>query len=77
MKRNLFLKSEAQTNSNNKPKFLNVNFLDTFCVCLKKMRENVSVFHTSYFTYLGYSLCRKLTKSLVLHRFGEIFAHAI
>ena len=40
MKGNFFLNLEAQRNSKNKPKFLNVNFLDTFCVCSRKMREN-------------------------------------
>ena len=39
MKGNLFLKLEAQTNSKNKPKFLNINFLDTFCICSRKNGE--------------------------------------
>ena len=32
-----FSKLEAQANSKNKPKFLNITFLDTFCIC---SREN-------------------------------------
>ena len=31
MKGNLFLKLEGKANSKNKPNFLNVTFLDTFC----------------------------------------------
>ena len=40
MKGNVFLKLEAQINSKNKPKCLNANFLDTFCICSKKKGEN-------------------------------------
>ena len=43
MKGNLFLKCKAQTKGKNKPKFLNINFLDTFCICPRKngkMGEN-------------------------------------
>ena len=78
MKGNLFLKLKGQTNNKNKLKFLNVTFLNKFCIC---SRENGGkwclCFNTSYFTYFWYSLCRKLTKSLALHGFGEIFTHAI
>ena len=78
MKGNLFLKLEAQTNSKNKPTFLNVNFLDTFCICSRKNEVKWCLcFNTSYITYFWYSLCRKLTKSLVWHGFGKIFTHAI
>ena len=78
MKGNLFLKLEAQTNSKNKPKFLNINFLDTFCTCSRKNGEKWCLcFNTSYFTYFWYSLCRKLTKSLASQGFGEIFTHAV
>ena len=75
MKGNLFLNLEAQKNSKNKPEFLNVNFLDTFCICSRKNEGKWCVcFNASYFKYFWYSLCRKLTKSLALHGFGEIFA---
>ena len=75
---NLFLKVEPQTNSKDKPKFLNVNFLDTFCICSRKNGgKGCLCFNTSYITYFRYSLCRKLTKGLALHGFGEIFTHAI
>ena len=77
MKGNLFLNLEAQKNSKNKPEFLNVNFLDTFCICSRKNEGKWCVcFNASYFKYFWYSLCRKLTKSLALHDFGEIFADA-
>ena len=36
MKVNLFLELEGQANSKNKPKFLNVTFLDTFSIFQKK-----------------------------------------
>ena len=75
---NLFLKVERQTNSKDKPKFLKVNFLDTFCICSRKNGgKGCPCFNTSYITYFRYSLCRKLTKGLALHGFGEIFTHAI
>ena len=35
-----FSKTWGKTNSKNKPKFLNVTFLDTFCIYSKKMGEN-------------------------------------
>ena len=78
MKGNLFLKLEGKTNSKNNPKFLNVTFLDTFCICSRKnggkwcLRLIQPILH-----FFGYNLCRKLTKSLALHSFEEIFDHSI
>ena len=40
MKGNLFLKLEEKTSSKNTPEFLNVTFLDTFCICSRKNRGN-------------------------------------
>ena len=40
MKEELLLNLEGQTNSKNKQKFLNVIFVDTFCIFQGKMREN-------------------------------------
>ena len=40
MKGNLFLKLKGQTNSKNKQKFLNVTFLNKFCICSRKIEEN-------------------------------------
>ena len=38
--RKVFLKLEGQTNRKNKPKFLNITFLDTFCIYSRKMEKN-------------------------------------
>ena len=52
MKGNLFLKLEGKANSKNKPKFLNITFLDTFCICSRKNGGKWCLcFNTSYFTY--------------------------
>ena len=40
MKGNLFLKLKGQTNSKNKPKFLNVTFLNKFALVQEKTGEN-------------------------------------
>ena len=78
MKGNLFLKLEGKTNSKNNPKCLNVTFLDTFCICSRKMGENgVCALIQPILHFFGYNLCRKLTKSLALHSFEEIFDHSI
>ena len=74
----LFSKTWGPNKSKNKPKFLNVNFFDTLCICSRKNGGNRCLcFNTSYFTYFWYSLCRKLTKSLASQGFGEIFTHAV
>ena len=55
----------AKQREKNKPKFLNVTFLNTFCICSRKNGEKWWLcFNASYFTYFLYSLCRKLTKNL-------------
>ena len=78
MKGNLLLKLEGKTNSKNNQKFLNVTFLDTFCICSRKNGGKWCLcFNTSYFAFFGYNLYRKLTKSLALHSFEEIFDHSI
>ena len=78
MKGNLFLKLKGQTNSKNKPKFLNVTFLNKFSICSRKNGGKWCVcFNRSYFTYFWHSLCGKLTKSLALHGFGKIFTHSV
>ena len=52
MKENLFLKLEGKTKSKNKPKILNVTFLDTFCTSSRKNAAKGCLrLNTSYFTY--------------------------
>ena len=64
MKGNLFVKLGSQTSSKNKPKFLNVTFLNNFCICSIKNWGKWCVYvNKSYSTYFWHSLCRKLTKS--------------
>ena len=84
IERKPFSKTWGKINSKNKPKSLNVSFLDTFCICSKKKKKKKKgggkwclFFNTSSFRYFWYSLCRKLTKSLALHGFEEIFTHVL
>ena len=53
MKGNLFLKLKFTKISKNKLKFLNVNFLDTFCFSSRKMGENAvcALIHPILHTY--------------------------
>ena len=63
MKGNLFLKLEEKTNSKNKPKFLNVTFLDTFCIySKKKWGKMVSVLQYILFHILLIQLMQKINK---------------
>ena len=75
MKGNLVLKLAGKTKSKSKPKILNVTFLDTFCTSSRKNgAKGCLCLNISYFTYFWYSLCRKLTKILALHVWGNIHA---
>ena len=72
------MKGSFFTNSKNKPNFLNVTFLDTFCNCSTTNGGKFCLcFNTSHFTYIWHRLCRKLTKKLALQGFEETFTHAI
>ena len=73
MKRDLFLKLKGQTNSKNKSEFLNVTFLDTFCICLWKNGENgaCALIHPILHTLI--ELMQKINKKFSFRRlWGDI-----
>ena len=62
MKEELLLNLEGQTNSKNKQKFLNVIFVDTFCIFQGKMRENGVCALNILFYILLTQLMQKINK---------------